>query len=340
MKRRWTAISAAVVLVAMAAVAALAPTGYVVRAPGPATDLIGTGVLTVDGQAGTVPSGHILATWMTQTPPTGRVTLVGLVASYLRPHHDVLPRDAVYTSAQTTAAAADQARQDAAAAQEEAVVAALRQAGREVVERPKVMAVRVNGSSWQHLLVGDLVLELDSTPVATEEDVRALVRNKQIGDQLVVTVIRGEATEKVTIPKVMGAATDATIPSLGVTWGIGYSYSPDVQVNLPPDHFAASEGLAIALATYDQVSGVDLTAGATVAAVGRVSDQGVVTAVSGMREHAMSAWSAHAQLLVIPAANCSDLTEPFAGMAILPVTSLSEAVDILRDKDRLAAAGC
>jgi len=334
-KRVWTLVSSAVLVIVMAVAIAVTPTNFVAWAPGPTVALLGpAGSQPIFQIAGREPSGlagQIMTTSMTQTGQTSALTLPFLVMDYFLPNHNVLPRDTVYPSGQSTSEATDAHRQDIQASRAEAMAAGVKQAGITVVERPSVTAVRQNGPSNQLLLPGDFILAIDGTTMNTTNDIRQYIRNKQVGDQVVVTVLRGNTTLQVTIPKLAGSSTDGTVPTLGITGGTGYSYPVTIQFDQDVDQGDTAQGLALALATYVILADDADISGLTMAAVGNISAAGDVSAVSGINEHAISAWQGHATILFIPQANCSEIADQTNGMAIVPVTSLSDAVSALHN---------
>jgi len=330
MRRIWTVISSASVLVAMGLVVCLAPTSFVLRSPGTALDLLSpeNPLIRVDGQT-TATTGSVLATSMVQTAPTGVATLPGVIVNYLRGDRDALPRDAVYPPGQTANDAASAHDQLVESSREQAVVAGARQAGVDVVERVRIASVWQKGQSYQVLFPGDYVLEIDNTPMSTVNDVTDYIQNnKQVGDQVVVTVLRGETTQKFTI-KLAGSSTNGTVPSLGIVCDMGYWYTPRVDIVMGVDQGDPAQGLALALATYDLLTPSALPGDAVIAAVGQITADGIVSKVSAINEQATSAWDAHATTLLIPRDNCADVTGDFPGMAIVPVLTLDQAVAVL-----------
>lgn len=338
MRRIWTSVSSGVVLVAMVVMVCATPVDFVVWTPGQVTDLLGSDgaqpLIEISGGRTHAVTGQILATSMDQTSQTSQVTLPQVIANYLYPNHAVFPRDAVYSPGRTATETTESRRQDIQSSREQAIASGVRQAGIDVVERPKLLAVRQNGPSYNILFPGDFILAIDNVSMSTPSDIPQYIRNnKQVGDQVVVTVFRpgaGEA-QTVTIPKLAGSSTDGTVPTMGTTPGTGYLYSPEITLSMDVDQGDPSQGLALALATYDLLTDSDGTAGQTVAATGAISFAGDVSAVSGINEHAASAWRAHATMLVIPQANCSDITGQFPGMDIVPVATLEDAVNAVHN---------
>jgi PDZ domain-containing protein len=325
----WTIVSSGGVLAALTAVVLFVPTGFVAREPGLTLDLTDPDapVIRVAG-TDTAASGQILATSMTQSDQS--VPLTQMVMDFLVPNRDILPADAVLTPGQTAAEAREARRALVLAARDDAVAAGVAQAGYEVAAWPKVLTLRQDGAAAGILQPDDLVVAIDNVPVGTSNAVREQIRQKQVGDQVLVTVLRAGVTEKLTVDKLTASTADRAVPTLGVTlWGTGYTYAPEVTAAIDPDRGDPAQGLALAIATYERLAGTGTPAGTTIAAVGQVTAAGEVTAVSGINQHAMSAWGAHAGLLLIPQASCADLTGTFPGLTIAAVTSLDSAVNAL-----------
>jgi len=322
----------------MAMIVCATPTDFVVWAPGVSTDLLGTqsGAALIqisDAQTHTA-SGEILATSMVQSSQTARVTLLNVVVNYLQDNHEVLPRDAVYSPGRTQTETTDSLRQEIESSREQAIASGVRQAGIEVVEHPRLLAVRQNGPSFNILFPGDFILAIDNVPMSTPGDMLQYIRGqKAVGDQVVVTVLRPGTAEPqaVTIPSLAGTSTNGTIPTLGTTPETGYLYSPGISFTMDVDQGDPSQGLALALATFDLLTEDDDTAGQTVAAAGAISFAGDVSRVPGINEHATSAMDAHATLFLIAQDNCADLTADFPGMDIVPVATLNDAVGAVRN---------
>ncbi len=104
---------------------------------------------------------------------------------------------------------------------------------------------------------------------------------------------------------------------------------------LPVDWFrelslGSSHGLMVALTTYAQVAEGDLAAGRHIAGTGGIRGDGTVVAIGGLRAKAEAARRAGADVLFFPASQELILQgfEP-RGMALVPVTTLAEAIEWL-----------
>lgn len=93
----------------------------------------------------------------------------------------------------------------------------------------------------------------------------------------------------------------------------------------------SSHGLMVALVSYAYASGADLAAGRAIAGTGRIRGDGVVGRIGGLRAKAAAARDIGADVLLFPALQADDLAEfDPAGMTLIPVASLADAITALR----------
>ncbi|MFG2878264.1 PDZ domain-containing protein [Streptomyces sp. NPDC048337] len=111
-----------------------------------------------------------------------------------------------------------------------------------------------------------------------------------------------------------------------------------VQLNLA-DVGGPSAGLLFSLGIVDKLdgdgSGGDLTGGRTIAGTGTISPDGEVGAVGGVALKTQAAKRDGATVFLVPKAECSDArSELPEGLQLVPVTSLTDAVNALRALNR------
>ncbi|HET7723143.1 MAG TPA: PDZ domain-containing protein [Propionibacteriaceae bacterium] len=331
-RQTWTAVVSSLVFIALAAVLAFAPIPFVAWTPGATYDVLGTSdgqpVLKIDGITTYDTTGQLRMTTVSQTRADASLSLPEALFAYVMPHRDVLPRDVVYAPGKSAGQVANEEKSLMSTAQFDAVVAALRAAGQPVQELPMVTAVRVSGPSNNKLQPGDLILMVDNVPVSTNEDVVARIKDKGVGQKVVIQVQRQNTRVSVTIDTV-GSATDGRVATIGVTVGTGYSYTPSVSFSINPDVGGGSGGLMMALAVYDRITPGDLLKGQIVAGTGTMSATGEVGAIGGIQEKIAAAEAAKAKVFFVPAANCQDTVGLTSSMSLVKVSTLKDAIDAL-----------
>lgn len=327
-----TSFVAAACFVALAVLLALVPVPFVTWSPGGVTDTLGavdaTPIITVAGTPTYPTSGRLDLTTVGVTSADARLSLPQAVAAYWLPRRDALPRDAVYAPGETAEEAerADVEQMDTA--QDAAVVAALRQAGQRVVERPAVVGITVGGPAHTWLRPGDLVLTVDRTPVASPDAVSAAVRRHRPGEEVAFGVLR-DGTRTVVRVRSGPSPTDPRTAAVGITVGPGYDYRPRIDFDLGQQIGGPSAGLVFALAIYDKITPGPLLAGRHLAGTGTITATGEVGAIGGIQEKVAAAEEAEAEVFLVPAPNCADVAGLRTDLTLVRVATLPEGVAAL-----------
>ena len=94
-----------------------------------------------------------------------------------------------------------------------------------------------------------------------------------------------------------------------------------------------SAGLAFSLALLAKLKSPELIDGRKVAVTGTIDEAGKVGSIGGIDQKLISAKVAGATIVVIPRANCRDITVKTNGMQLLAVSSLSQAFHGLLSPD-------
>lgn len=331
-RQTWTAIVSAVVFVALAAVIAFVPTPFVAWTAGETYDLLGDRdskpVIQIDGIDTYPTTGQIRMVTVSQTRVDASLALPEALFDYVMPHRDVLPRESIYAAGRSATQVAEDEKSLMSSAQRDAVVAALRAADQPVHELPMVLSVRVSGPSNGKLEPGDLILHVDNVLVNSADDVVARVKEKGVGQKVVVEVLRRSTTLSVTLDTV-GSTSDGRVPTIGITVGTGYQYTPSVTISIDPDVGGGSGGLMFALAIYDKITPDDLLGGQIVAGTGTMNADGQVGAIGGIQEKIAGAQAAGAKVFFVPAQNCADTLGVSTTMTLVKVSTLSDAINAL-----------
>ena len=208
-----------------------------------------------------------------------------------------------------------------------ATVAALRAAGQSVTEMPMVSSVSLSGPANGQLRPGDLIEAVDGSEVTTNDEVKTAIQTRAVGDPIVFRVLRGGASEKVTVT----TATERDgAPYLGISLSAGYRYAPSISYRIDPGIVGPSAGLVFALAIYDRITDGVLREGRVVAGTGQVDAAGKVYGIGGIREKIKGAEAAGAKLFLMPASNCADLGDLHTDLRLVPVGTLRDAIAALQ----------
>lgn len=346
-KQTWTATVSAVLFVVLAAVIALVPVPYVTWTPGATYDLLGQvdgkDAITINGVDTYPTSGQLMMTTVSVTSPTSTLSLPEVLFSYWLPSREVLPRAAVYRPGEEPTDITEQETRLMNDSQSSAIVAALRQSGVEVTTWPMVTSVSNSGPSNEILKPGDLIRAVDGKTTTTVQDVQAIIGGHHVGESVVFTVLRNGVVVRPTVTT-RATANEPDKPIVGITMAIGYSYSPSISFGIEPGIGGASGGVMFALAIHDRLSPEDIAADRVIAGSGTVDSTGNIGAVGAVQEKIAGAVRDQATVFILPRANCVDVGEPPAGIRLVPVETLAEATQALKDltdpATAASVAGC
>ncbi len=334
-KQTWTATVSAVLFVVLAAVIALVPVPYVTWSPGTTYDLFartaqGEDTITITG-ADTFPTtGQLRMTTVSVTSPSSSLSLPEVLFSYWLPSREVLPRNAVYQPGEGASQITEQETQLMDDSQSMAVVAALRQSGVQVTNWPMVTSVSNSGPSADVMKPGDLIIAVDGDKTETKEAVTKAISLHNVGDPVLFTVLRNGVKVRLDRDHPRRPSTTPRSRSSGSSSTIGYSYAPKVSFAIDPAIGGSSAGLMFALAIHDQLSSADLVAGRVIAGSGTMDSDGHVGEVGGIQEKLAAAARDQATIFLVPVNNCSDISDPPAGVRVVPVESLAGATQALQ----------
>lgn len=179
------------------------------------------------------------------------------------------------------------------------------------------------------LQVGDIITAVDGQPITTQDSLVKAVTSDQTGDELALTVRRGD--QDLSLMLTPARAPDDGRPILGVTIS---TYMFDVRMPFPveiqSDNVGGpSAGFMFALAILDAVTDGDLTRGYYVAGTGTIAQDGTVGAVGGAAEKALAAEQDGAQIFLVPKDDAGDAGRWVHNLQIIPVERFQDAVSAL-----------
>lgn len=339
-RRTATSTTAAVLLAALVAVALLLPVPYVTMRPGPTRNVLAMAadgdarVVSIDGRRTYPTSGSLRMTTVSVTSPDDSIGIGEAVRAWLSPDEAVLPRSSVYPETQTAEEAQEESAMQMVASQEVAVAAALRLLGEPVDESAEVVAVDPEGPADGVLQPGDVIVAVDGEAPRSATAAIDAIRDRSVGDDVELTVRRGESEKTVTLTTIESPPDDNgdTYPLVGVTPGVFYDLPVDVQINLPKNIVGPSAGTIFALAIYDSLTPGPLLEDASVAGTGEITANGKVGPIGGIQQKIVGAFDAGATTFLVPGANCAEAlgaSVEDGEIRLVRIDDLSGAVDAL-----------
>lgn len=183
------------------------------------------------------------------------------------------------------------------------------------------------------LLVGDIVIAVNGTPVFAAQDVSPLIGEHAIGDDVTLTVRRDDET----LDLVVTLTSQESEPDRPI---VGFSATTFNPVPLDGWPFeidsrnvgGSSAGLMYTLGLIDLLSDDDLLGGRNIAGTGTIRLDRSVGPIGGIRQKIVAAEAAGAEAIFIPDGNWEAAqTVETNGIDLIRVVTLQDALDYLAD---------
>ena len=180
------------------------------------------------------------------------------------------------------------------------------------------------------LQLGDSIKAINGLPVKEFADLAVLVEDAEIGDVLLMTVVRGE--EVLDVDVVLVEREDVPgLAMIGVSLGV-LTESPFPLRIESGDVGGPSAGMMHTIAIIDSLTPGELTNGLVIAGTGTIRIDGTVGPIGGIRQKVVGAGAAGATHILLPEANYeSALTAESTSIEIVPIGSIEDAIKFLEN---------
>lgn len=333
LSRRTLTLSVGLALLTvLTCLVAFVPVPYVTMKPGPVFNTLGeidgTRMLTFGDDVRTYPTdGQLDFTTVSVTRAESTMSLASAIQGWLDPDVAVVPHDFIYPDQQTNEQSSAEGAAQLASSQDASRAAALRAAGIEVTEIPKVAGVVEDGPANGKLEADDLIVSVDGRTVTTPESVGQAIGSRRPGDDVTIGYRRGGDEDTTTITTT-AIGDDPKKARIGITVGSGFRFPIEIQNHIGDRVGGSSAGTMFALAIYDSLTPGALTGGQHVAGTGTITPEGQVGPIGGIRQKMAGAANAGADIFLVPGENCPEATEgDDFGMTLVKVGTLTEAID-------------
>jgi len=328
MRRGWTVLVGAVVLLMLSVGLSYLPVPYVVLGPGPTIDTLGKSegkeIITIKGRETSTSKGHLN---LTTVSVRDQIDLVTALRFWLDGDTAVVPRELVYPPDQSEKQVEQENEQAFKASQTSAETAALRELGFPV--QVTVAELPKGSASTGKLAKGDVITKIDGKPVTSQAKLISLIVEHKIGEEVTIDYLRAGKPATVKVVTAGSGEGDQRRPVIGVSVESKQPHPFDVSLDL--DRIGGpSAGLMFALAIIDKLKTDDLTGGIFIAGTGEIDDDGKVGPIGGIPQKMVAAKEAGAKVFLTPAANCEEAvkTAP-GGLQLVRVDTLDDALSSL-----------
>ena len=215
---------------------------------------------------------------------------------------------------------------------------ALKEAGYEVSfegtgNGAEIVQVMEDGSAQGKLESGDVITAVDGKNVKLASDAVNLIRSKEIGEKIELTV-KNNGTEKIISLKTVELEENPGQPSIGVliiTNDLTYDFPRET--NFDTDNVVGpSAGSVFTLEIYNQLILEDITKGKKIAGTGTISLDGKIGMIDGILQKIITADDAEADIFLVPAENYEKAKETTRDIRLVKVENIDDVLDFLENE--------
>ncbi len=329
---RWIGASiTGLVFLALTAVSfSLLLTNDGVEAPGPALSV--EPMVEIPAQYRHPPTGTFLLTSVIQQSPIP----AGIWAlGQLTPVYKILPPEKIAPNQPSPQESAQQGFRMLDQSETTAAVVGLRLAGfnaKEVGKGAEVASILPESPAKGVLMPGDIITELNGTPVHTATELINLVKTASPRSTVHLSILRDQHSQELTLSLMPPAATGGP-PRIGIViQDAGFDFSLPIPVKIVPQKIVGgpSAGLMFTLTLYNLLTPQDLTRGWRIAGTGTINPDGSVGPIGGVQQKVAAAEEAGAVYFLSPAENYADAASVATRIKVVKVTTVEEAIAFLR----------
>ncbi|NLJ83615.1 MAG: PDZ domain-containing protein [Halanaerobiaceae bacterium] len=217
--------------------------------------------------------------------------------------------------------------------QNKAIAVAFLKAGLPVsIEDNGVMIAEVlkNSAAVGKLQRGDLIIAVDGKKVGRDKEAVELIRQREIGDSVTITVNRDGEVLDFSMKTVPLDVDDESYPSIGVTIYSNIDYSFPREVHFHTENIGGSSaGGMFALEIYNQLVKEDITRGRRIAGTGTIDLDGKIGPIDGVEQKVIAAERKGAELFLVPVENYEKALQAASSIKVVAVESFDEALEYL-----------
>jgi len=289
------------------------PTDPLVRIPGEESGREGEGIYMVDVRV-------------------GRANLLERIFPGIHEGADLLPERAVNPEGVSDRQRRRSSLNAMSRSQLVAIAVALEELGREVEVRPvgaEVVLVQPDAPADGVLEVGDVIVEAEGRAVDTTAGLRAALADVEPGEEVTMTIERDDGEVDVTLPtRASPDEPERAVVGVHVQNAEEFDFPVDIEIDAGAIG-GPSAGLAFALDIVDEL-GSDIDRGRRIVATGELTLDGEVLPIGGVRQKALGARDAGADIFLVPDRNAAD-ARAAAGddLEVIAVSSIDEALSAL-----------
>lgn len=183
------------------------------------------------------------------------------------------------------------------------------------------------------LKIGDEILNVDNNLCEEVNDIKSIIKSKEVGDTITFKVLRDDK-EKEVESKILLEDNTKVIGVIIIT-EYDYELDPKIDIKFKNSESGASGGLMLTLTIYNAISDEDIIKGRNISGTGTISSDGSVGEISGVKYKIMGAAKNNMDIAFVPSSNYEEAIKTKEkynyNIEIVKVDTFDEAVEYLKN---------
>ena len=157
------------------------------------------------------------------------------------------------------------------------------------------------------LKIGDKILEVDGKKIDDVNEIREIIKSKNINDVMKVKIIRDDKEKEVNVK--IKEEKDSKMIGVVIVTNFDYETNPDIEIKFKSSESGSSGGFMMALSIYTKISDNDIVKGRKIAGTGTIEADGTVGEIDGIKYKIMGAPKNKIDIVLVPSANYKEAIE-------------------------------
>lgn len=216
-----------------------------------------------------------------------------------------------------------------------ATLVAYTKAGKKINIKSKQNKVIVTTSD-NGLKVGDIIIEADNKKCEEVEDIKKIIKTKEVGDTITFKILRNNK-EKEVKSKILLQDNSKVIGVVIIT-EYDYDLEPEINIKFRNSESGSSGGLMLTLTIYNAISGEDIIKGRNISGTGTIASDGSVGEIDGIKYKIMGAAKNNMDIVFVPSANYEEAIKTKEkynyDIEIVKVDTFDDAINYLNNSKK------
>lgn len=183
------------------------------------------------------------------------------------------------------------------------------------------------------LKIGDEIISVDGKDIEDANEIKEIIKTKEVGDNLKTKVIRKEKEETITV-EIKEDETNNKIIGVIIVTDYDFKTEPELELKFKPSESGASGGLMMALSIYTKISDEDIVKGRKIAGTGAINIDGTIGEIDGIKYKIIGAHKNDIDIVLVPEANYEEAIkvkkENNYNLEIVKVKTFDDAISYLK----------